>query len=496
MGPSDFDLLMRDDTHPLPLTHRRNLRCLLAHYHGACREMKRLMEPTTIAKAKFDEFRVGKHNHDDKIVPWNVALPTKSDEALAAWNKSVRPNRLDYAVFKDEAHWTKAKESFLVTLDAQNLSMMAQDGYVVTPTEKEVDDRRKNWLYKIMQDSFQAPAAKTIVKEHKEHKDTREIWKAVCNHYDKSMTSRLTAQKISSYLTSTRLHTLSWNGTQSNFILHFKEQYRQYNEIATERYSDGLAIQFLEAALSGTPNLSQVLTTRRNAIAAASTGHVITFDEYVAALLEQTQVFDAGRKTSSNPRVQRRVNQMEITFDDDTTESIGTYEVESHDMETDIGSLMVNQNDTSLAPQRQRVWMDQATWKSLSEDDRSIWLKLSPSAKSSILGTDKKPATNGRPTQRFRRQSNVHQTQEPTSFPTDPHIEAGTHERTVKTTPDKTTDVTCKPAVLKSEPKTGDLLQMHLHDNTYSHADIAKVLSQPNNRGPPSREVSAHEYLP
>ena len=56
-----------------------------------------------------------------------------------------------------------------------------------------------------------------------------------------------------------------WKGTQSGFIAHFKEQGRLYNEISDAPFAPEQLVNFLHAAVSGVPNLSQVLTLHNTA---------------------------------------------------------------------------------------------------------------------------------------------------------------------------------------------------------------------------------------
>ena len=49
---------------PLQLIKKRKLACLVAYYHITSREMKGPVDPTSITKALYDGFRVGKYRPD------------------------------------------------------------------------------------------------------------------------------------------------------------------------------------------------------------------------------------------------------------------------------------------------------------------------------------------------------------------------------------------------------------------------------------------------
>ena len=238
------------------------------------------------------------------------------------------------------------------------------------------------------------PMAKAILLKHVGTKDTRKIWTEWLEHYDKSMTAVIKSQQVSTYLTSFRLANAAWRGTHENFLLHWKDTARLYNDISEEKHTDGQFVQFLNTALTGIDHLSQVKTnydtSRRAAGGTAATMAKITFDEYVTLLVSQAQVYDAGNKVTKNPRANRQVNMSERIFDDDENPN-DQIEVDVHDTETTIDQLIVMQNEgtrfggTRPNDRPRKVMMNHKTWKSLSQDSQSAWDRISDKDKEAIL---------------------------------------------------------------------------------------------------------------
>jgi hypothetical protein len=370
---------------PISLINKRRLIILLAFYHHCCAKVSAEVKIENIPRTAFDDFRTMEYDPNSPIRPWKTVTMTSattSESELSVWKKSVRPNKSDYKEFRDESLWVRSKEQFTTTLESHSLAHLIDDSHVVT--DADLDQAQRGWLYSVMQTAFKAPMAKTIVTKHLVDKDTRKIWKELCEYYDGSMTSVLRAQQISSYLTSTRLHNLQWKGSQTNFILHWVEQARIYNEISQHPFQEMQQITFLNSCLSGTPNLSQVLTLHQTAKKAAGIKTDIKMAEYVALLLDQAQVHDAGNTHSTNPRARRSVNTHEFIFEDSNPDDSGdTYEIfntEIHDHETPI-ELLVNR--TEQGPRRPRV--DSNTWHSLTKDDQVAWDNISDKGKTSIL---------------------------------------------------------------------------------------------------------------
>lgn len=274
---------------------------LMGFFHYLCRRKGDVINISNSNRAMYDKYRLKIYDPNKPIVPWSTSLETSNDLIMSAWSKNVRPNKSDYKEFRDEVTWIRSKERFLTTVDAHGLSHLIDPN--AKPKNPDLDERQRAWMYKILQDIMVAPTARDIDTSHYTDHDTRTIWKKITEYYDSSMTSQITSQKISSYITSVRYHTSNWRGSQSNWILHYKEQTRLYSEISNQGYTDAQKIQFLNAAVSGMPNLSQILNLHRTASKAASIKtSTYTFEEYVASLLKAASVFDNANTNTRGPR--------------------------------------------------------------------------------------------------------------------------------------------------------------------------------------------------
>ena len=75
------------------------------------------------------------------------------------------------------------------------------------------------------------------------------------------MTNSLRIATVSSYITSTWLHKQDFRGKLATWILNFVEQVRLHNDMVTDpadAISQGQAVNFLEAAVSGADGLNTV----------------------------------------------------------------------------------------------------------------------------------------------------------------------------------------------------------------------------------------------
>ena len=112
------------------------------------------------------------------------------------------------------------------------------------------------------------------------------------------------------------------------------------------RFTDDQLVRFLNASVAGVPTLRNVLHINKATRKAAGNRNEITFDEYVALLLDQASVDDVAAGYKKNPR--SRVNVHKMVYDDENQEGVSTYkgnvhEVYEHDMDTPAAELLACQ---------------------------------------------------------------------------------------------------------------------------------------------------------
>ena len=376
----------------------RQLCALLAYYHHACATEKQIVDVYDLTKEGFDIFRMSLYSPQDPIVPFGKILLKSMNNDLSVWQKSVKMDPKAYKEFRDEAYWNQYKKHFGTTLDSHALGHLIDEKHVVS--NKELDKAQRSWLFKVMQDSFKQPTCKAIVTKHEETKDTRAIWKEIVKDMEKSMAAQIHTAALSTYLTNTKLASQGWKGTQTNWIIHFKEQSRRYNEIAIDPYTPSMLMQFMENAVSGVPNLENVLRSLRSSRVAAGVRGDVGWEEYIQTLMQHSQVYDASRSRRStlNKRVAEIHETFELIEDHDHDGDFGNLEFNVHDVDTpieDLNRIDAFQSDSKQAQHKngpRLVRMSFQAWKELSAEDRLHWDKISEKGKKTILddGRNKK----------------------------------------------------------------------------------------------------------
>ena len=298
----------------LQMACKLQLRALLSYYHELSHKKRGGISINAPQRTltEFKEFRATSYDPTQPIVPWWKM--TAKSEGLSNWNKSIKPNARDFKPFREMNLWIEYKESFLITLEAQNLTHLVEKNPIIH--DDDLDKAQRKFLFKVMKDNFLHHEAKSIVKKYTTDKDTRKIWEELCDFYDSSITTAMCADVLMAYLADVKLHKANWNRGQGEFINHYKIQKNKFNEIAPDsQITDPHAVRMLHNVVSGTPNLAPVLNQYRQARKAAGSSINISFDECCALSSEQAQVYDnANTRTKSSYR--RTANVHDLVGDD------------------------------------------------------------------------------------------------------------------------------------------------------------------------------------
>ena len=398
----------------LSMKHKLQLRTLLAYYHYASHAQGGGISITKKSLEDFTLFRATIYDPSKPIVPWT--LMTANSEGLANWNKSVKPSAREFKPFRESTNWVDYKESFIVTLESQNLTHLIDEKFSIT--DPDLDEAQSKFMYKVMKDNLLHHEAKRIIKKYKFNKNIRQIWKEICKYYDDSITTSMSADVLLAYVSGVKLHSANWNKGQGEFVTHYRGQILKLNEIAPDSHiSDAQGVRMLANVVNGTPNLAPVLNQYRQARKAAGRDISISLDDYVSLLSEQAEIYD-NANTRSRSTYRRSANVH--AFDDDDEEE--GYEVNNHgidddeDEEPDLADILeanVNYqrdknprnktngrfmpknnkgNFNKNYPQKQqanqmqgkRAFMSGETWNSLSTEDKAIWDGLSDASKLKI----------------------------------------------------------------------------------------------------------------
>ena len=187
---------------PLEMNHKIVLRAPLVFFHHVSHKQ---CGSVNILKSTAQEFKLfcnTKHNPTQEIFPWGMIL--SKIEGLSNWNKMLKPSARVFKPFRESNNWVKHKESFLIALEAQNLTHLVDKSHVVI--NPDLGKAQLKHLCKVMKDNFIHHQAKSIVKFHAKAKDWRAVWEQVCKTHDNSISTSMNGDAILGWLATVQLH--------------------------------------------------------------------------------------------------------------------------------------------------------------------------------------------------------------------------------------------------------------------------------------------------
>ena len=173
-------------------------------------------------------------------------------------------------------------------------------------------------------------------------------------HQKNSTTGILSASSLLSHITTVKLHTANWKGTNSAFILNWCDKLHQYGNLvdATSQLSDPVKCTLLQNAVAGIKELNQVKMQGELEIAQWRNKDVLL---QVATTIDQTLILQRPTWLLQN------VHELEY-YEHDINED----EMFDHNIDTDFRCLEINaaQQGRRFGPS-----MDRSTWQTLITED-------------------------------------------------------------------------------------------------------------------------------
>jgi len=200
----------------------------------------------------FDYFRISLYRHDEKIVPWQLELPSQVN-AKASFLKSVKPNSKEHKIFQDDKRWLPFRESTETAIMSNNLMAMILPLHKIDPNTGEfvidpitdklipckpdnpgLDGIQRTWFFKVLVDVCQTPVVKKIVNQNRDTMDARKVWYEPCAHYQNSMSSKMRSQELLRHVYTNQLINLGHHGTNQSYIAKFSETIPQFQVLQTD----------------------------------------------------------------------------------------------------------------------------------------------------------------------------------------------------------------------------------------------------------------------
>ena len=136
----------------------------------------------------------------------------KNDKAkLDQFSKSIKRSVEDYEEFKNEATWDRWNSNFKVTLINHDCKDMINPNYTppnefIEPQKYELYIKKQAFLYSVFQKKLLTDFGRSLVRQHREDMNARQLYFSLEAHMKNSSVSRITSQKLMSFVAGYRIH--------------------------------------------------------------------------------------------------------------------------------------------------------------------------------------------------------------------------------------------------------------------------------------------------
>ncbi|CAJ1953080.1 unnamed protein product [Cylindrotheca closterium] len=285
--------------------------------------------------------------------------------------------------------WDIFNQSFRSTTRVHNTLNVLDHSYVPASADnKTLFDKQQAFMYDIFVTKLQTNTGKSLVQKYQLTYDAQQIWAKLNDHCTTSVAADTQASSLMTWLTTKKLVKSDWPGKHYAFVLHWLEQARLYNEIASDKMANS---QFLLAnAIQQTPYLCEIKTSSK--LLSAQTGQSLTYPQYVELVTSAAMAHDmAMNEQAVVPATHKALFHDIFSPHNDNMDD---YYTQDFDLDVNRQTIEAFQASSYCTTRPQ---LDNATWQQLDDHARRTWHQIPDQAKATIL--QNKSAPSGRPSQ-------------------------------------------------------------------------------------------------
>ena len=182
---------------------------------------------------------------------------------LIGFKRGIKREIAGYPSIKEERIFDGFKRSLLIVARSHKCNEVLDPTYNPgnEPEQMELFETKQTFMFSVFNASFQTDMGKTIVRRHLTTTDAKSVWRELSEHMRTSSKGVSENRRLTQYVTNTVLDD-SFKGTSEQFVLHFKEQFRQLDEISddSEKLPPSVKLTLLQTAVRSINDLRIVET--------------------------------------------------------------------------------------------------------------------------------------------------------------------------------------------------------------------------------------------
>jgi len=328
--------------------------------------------------------------------PTQPARASSTELEVERWKKGIRRDPTLFPTLKDAPGFSEWHDNVIALSAAMDISDVLDPTYAPdTDVDKAVFRLKQDFMYPVFRRVLLVPWGKELVRNHNTDRDAQKVFAGLLDRFKKSAEATFSAADTLQYITTAKLgKNSSWRGSMENFLIHWNDQVRLYNERVdiTEVIPSPLKMTLLQTAVNDVPELAEIKATSDQLTARTlgiGTGLApMDYDHYYALLISAATRMDRRIRgtTPAGNRTRRAVYATEQYSSYDPDDHYDSMDDIMYDIDTDPYTIMVNaamrQGNAPSRNTNTRVSHD--VWNLMAPAERTAWNAMRPAVKAKI----------------------------------------------------------------------------------------------------------------
>ena len=216
------------------------------------------------------------------------------DHTLDTFLKGSKCSITEYDAFKQEYAWPQWKRKLISMAATHNVDNVLIPDYTPdenSPTEVTLFEAQQSFMFGVFNYKLETAYGCLLLKEHQNDRNAQMIFAKLCLHYDCGTAAALRARQLEQYLSNLHLDN-SWNKTCQSFLMHFRTNLFDLDEVREEPVSEVTKVAWLRAAMLQHERLSYTMNTYTTMYQAVHNGDTPSFDTFFQFLLDRAKEVD------------------------------------------------------------------------------------------------------------------------------------------------------------------------------------------------------------
>jgi hypothetical protein len=200
------------------------------------------------------------------------------------------------------------------------------------------------FMYAVMAEHLKMDKGKSLVSQYEKDHDAQSIYHDLKKHALGSTSAWLSGEALLKYINTAR-YPGTWCVTASAFMLHWKEQVKQYETLEVEDFPPKQKLHMIQNAIGDVTELAHVKQLAD--LGVANGNKALTYDSYSALLLNACATFDTRHEL---PGRQKRAVYATAIAGNEVDEPYDPYDDKGYKaylVDTTISEIMVNAADSN-----------------------------------------------------------------------------------------------------------------------------------------------------